>query len=314
MVFGTRKNSSIQKFYLGADELKIVDSYKYLGLIIDRNFSWKQHIEKLSLKAQNRMKGIFGLGIGKGLSVKALMRGWEVLVRPLVEFSCEIWGEKDYKMLEDLQVDMGRRVLGVSRMTTREVIQGELGLQRLKARRILARIRFWSKLVKLDKNRLVKKIYNARREEFVRGKKKDKNNWCYWTWKFLCDLGLEHVWNSESFGSRNDWDTVVRLTIQEKEEKIWRDSIKKKPKLRKYRTLKDRLEIESYLHDLRRDEYRQFAMLRGGTNHLRIERGRWEGETVEERKCLVCFCDYIEEIGRAVQQECRDRSRMPSSA
>ena len=96
------------------------------------------------------MKGIFGVGVGRGLSVRALLRGWEVLVRPLLEFSCEIWGEDDWKQLELLQGEMGWRVLGVSRMTTREVIQGELGLQSLKSRRILRRLKFWSRLVKLD--------------------------------------------------------------------------------------------------------------------------------------------------------------------
>eukprot|EP00456_Euglypha_rotunda_P031582 TRINITY_DN24556_c0_g1_i3.p2 TRINITY_DN24556_c0_g1~~TRINITY_DN24556_c0_g1_i3.p2 ORF type:complete len:112 (+),score=8.85 TRINITY_DN24556_c0_g1_i3:95-430(+) len=35
----------------------------------------------------------------------------------------------------------------------------------------------------------------------------------------------------------------------------------------------------------------------------------WSGTT----RCLVDGCE-IEKIGRAVQQECRDRSRMPSSA
>ena len=44
MIFGTGKIPS-QKFYLGEEELKIVDSYKYLGLWIDKNFTWKQHVE-----------------------------------------------------------------------------------------------------------------------------------------------------------------------------------------------------------------------------------------------------------------------------
>jgi hypothetical protein len=35
-------------------------------------------------------------------------------------------------------------------------------------------------------------------------------------------------------------------------------------------------------------------MLRGGTNQLRIERGRWEGEKVKERICMVCLCDDVE--------------------
>ena len=59
-------------------------------------------------------------------------------------------------------------------MTTREVIQGELGLEKVSSRRSLLRIRFWSKIIKMKKNRLVYKVYKKRREEFIKGEKKDK--------------------------------------------------------------------------------------------------------------------------------------------
>ena len=36
-------------------------------------------------------------------------------------------------------------------------------------------------------------------------------------------------------------------------------------------------------------------MLRGGTNYLRIERGRWVGEREEERLCNVCLCQEVED-------------------
>ena len=50
-------------------------------------------------------------------------------------------------------MEMGRRVLGVSRMMTREVIQGELGLGKLSSRRMILRLRFWVKIVKMQKDR-----------------------------------------------------------------------------------------------------------------------------------------------------------------
>ena len=56
MIFGQAKNSvNRQKFYLGQDELKIVDKHKYLGMWLDQTFSW-------TLRAQKKMSGIFGLG------------------------------------------------------------------------------------------------------------------------------------------------------------------------------------------------------------------------------------------------------------
>src|SRR5438128_723387 len=46
---------------------------------------------------------------------------------------------------------------------------------------------------------------------------------------------------------------------------------------------------------------------------LRVRAGNTDGLTDAEENVSVS-CAYTQEIGRAVQQECRDRSRMPSSA
>ena len=50
-------------------------------------------------------------------------------------------------------------------------------------------------------------------------------------------------------------------------------------KLRTYRRLKFVLEKEEYLETIMdREERRKMTALRGGTNALRIEVGRWKGE------------------------------------
>ena len=67
------------------------------------------------------------MGIREGVSVRALLRGWQVLVRPVMEYGAEIWGEKNWKEGENLQLEMGRRVLGVSKMTTRKLSKGSWG-------------------------------------------------------------------------------------------------------------------------------------------------------------------------------------------
>ena len=152
-------------------------------------------------------------------------------------------------------------------MTTKEVIQ-------LSSRRILLRIRFWYKLISMNQNRLVYQVYKQRREELIKdiknNKKIDNKNWCYWTWQFLKDLHLEHVWESEKAG--NTYNNLVRKLIKIKEESEWRERMEKKSKLKLYRKLKSRLVIEDYVVELEREQRRLFRMLRGGTNKLGIER------------------------------------------
>jgi hypothetical protein len=228
-----------------------------------------------------------------------MLRGWEVLVRPVLEYGAEIWGEKKWKEGEALQIEMGRRVLGVNKLTTREVIQGELGLTPIINRRILLRLKFWEKLINMNKSRLVYKIYKQRRIDFIKSGKKDKKNWCYWTWKYLKDLHLEHFWESEqiseSESKKSNFSKLVKDLLNRKEQSEWRERIEKKPKLRLYNKLKDRLVVEDYVLELDRDKRRQLTMLRGGTNKLRIETGRWRKESEKERVCNVCLCEEVED-------------------
>ena len=74
----------------------------------------------------------------------------------------------------------------------------------------------------------------------------------------------------------------MRKRIKQKEEDEWREQMKKKNKLRLYRRIKTRLVLENYLLELDREKRRQLTMISGGTNNLRIERGRWVGERENE--------------------------------
>ena len=130
----------------------------------------------------------------------------------------------------------------------------------------------------MKKDRLVYKICKQRREEFIEGKMKDKNNWCYWTWKFLKDIHLEHVWMSQNMEPGRNFNKLVKNLLQKRDEDEWREQMKKKSKLRTYIKLKSKLVLEKYVIESDREKRRQLTMIRGGTNKLRIETGRWARE------------------------------------
>merc|ERR1712228_1027268 len=61
--------------------------------------------------------------------------------------------------------------------------------------------------------------------------------------------------------------------------------MKHKPKLRTYRKVKDKLEVEGYLRNKDAEGRRMLARIRSGTNKLRIETGRHLGLDEGDRKC-----------------------------
>ena len=83
---------------------------------------------------------------------------------PILEYACEIWGDGKWKEADELQHDMGKRILGVSKRTI-NAVRGELGWQRLEARRDLARLRFWGKIVLMSEDRLVRRVYRSEKQQ-----------------------------------------------------------------------------------------------------------------------------------------------------
>lgn len=60
--------------------------------------------------------------------------------------------------------------------------------------------------------------------------------------------------------------------------------------------MKTELKSELYLEHDNPLSRRLLTMLRGGTNRLRIETGRWKKIPVEQRICQICLsCDQVED-------------------
>ena len=91
---------------------------------------------------------------------------------------------------------------------------------------------------------------------------------------------------------------MIKKKIHEEEEKEWKKAMEKKPKLRTYQTLKDKLVLEEYLKINTNAKGRQIATsIRTGSNNLRIETGRWTRpkEKIEDRLCMECMNGSIED-------------------
>jgi len=81
----------------------------------------------------------------------------------------------------------------------------------------------------------------------------------------------------------------VKALIKDREQRVWRFEVEQKSKLRWYAKLKTKLEFELYLEHDNPESRKLLSMLRGGTNRLRVETGRWTNIPVEQRTCLICL-------------------------
>ena len=157
MIFKGRKPVRKVLFFLGLQELETVESMKYLGVDFAANWSWLTTKVRLAKKARARLACVTK-AIYEGLTLDSGENLWRTLVRPILEYGCEIWEGGKWPEAEH-PARSGRRLLGVGGKTTGEAVRGELGWWSLQGRRDLCRLRFFGKLARLGDDKLLKRVF-----------------------------------------------------------------------------------------------------------------------------------------------------------
>ena len=82
---------------LGEQLIKQVDTYKYLGVELDTNLTFFDFKKRIKEKARRNVSRIWYMGMYDGcLSVKATVNLYQPLVRSVLEYGCEIWGDEKW--------------------------------------------------------------------------------------------------------------------------------------------------------------------------------------------------------------------------
>jgi hypothetical protein len=302
MVFGRRvKEKKARTWMLGGEQIEETARYKYLGMDLGKGIQFKALKDRLWKNARKRMMIVWAMGMRSGeLPVQDCCSVWKALVRPALEYGAEVWGAVQWEEAEKVQREMAKMILRCSTMMANEVVLGELGWWTMKGRRDLLRLKYWGRIVGMADSRLVKQVYVESRKRQEGGK---QSKWCADTKALLEGLGMEGAWARRNWTEEEQkgWNSAVWKAINSKEEQEWKERTMKKPKLRTYRLLKKELCFEAYLTDEDRKARAVMTRLRGGTNELRIEIGRYPITTrdrrleVHERQCLLCMSGEVED-------------------
>ena len=164
VVFGERYPPRNVTWNLGGSTIKQVTQYKYLGIELTRTLRWHVYHKRILAKAYRNMTQALGMGIRGGfMRLRLANIMWTSLVRSIIEYGCEVWADNTYNDFEKLQLTMGKKLLRCSSRTNQEVVRGELGWERQKARFDELRLRFWGRILRMKEDRIVRQIYNESR-------------------------------------------------------------------------------------------------------------------------------------------------------
>ena len=116
--------------------VKFVESHKHLGVILERNGQWHEHIESI-IKSAYKILGIMRK-LKYSFSRQALNQMYISYIRPVLEYSSILWDGTSIRnkdALEKLQNEAARSVTGLTRSTSLINLYKECGWVSLTDRR-----------------------------------------------------------------------------------------------------------------------------------------------------------------------------------
>ena len=290
MVFtkGTQKEKN--RYTINNKALEVVREYKYLGISISsKNCSFTPTLTDLHCKGTRAMYALFSLLPMKLLSVKTLLKIFDACIAPIIMYGCEVWApylNHEYSkwntnIIERLHMQFLKRILGVNRSTTNDLVRAELGRVPLVSLALSRNINYIRNIKLKNNSILVKQAYNY--ECSV-----DKNR------PNILSLTKTYEDNFKIFLNEDPLTITrnkLRTTIFCLFNWIWQNEIQKFTKAEKYVQFKTNLKYEKYLSTIKNRKHRvAYTKYRLSDHKLSIEQGRRKNPKIPRdlRICPLC--------------------------
>ena len=206
-------------------------------------------------------------------------------------YGCEIWGHEKLDLIDKLHLKALKYMLHLNRSTLTAQVYGESGIFPISLD-IKARIvGFWADLVNPTKPKLASKIYNVLYDLHCRGEY--TSPWLLHIKQILTDAGLECVWETQRFTSRNSLCNLVRKNIKTKIETEWKLQLDISSKCLYYKNFKSGIFLEPFFRHLPEQLAIALVKFRCSNHKLPIEQGRRQGIPRDERFCRECDMNVI---------------------
>ncbi len=228
---------TIFPFNVNHEGIEIVDSYKYLGIVLEEHLYFSKTAELLACAAGralgtiiNKVKSIKDVGYNTFTTMV------ESCVVPILTYGSGSWALKSHKCCDDVLLRASRFYMGVHRLSAIPRIQGDMGWSDCTDRWSVEIIRLYNRFVNMDQSRLNRAL-------FLFDKSANGHNWSKKAKKVLSECNLENLWNRNQQVPLEILKSRLAANCLEK----WRHKCSTKPKLHTYITFKNDMDVASHL-------------------------------------------------------------------
>ncbi len=275
-----------EKWFLYGKPIEIVTVYKYLGLLFTPGLTWSKTVNTIAMQAKKAVVKliIYSIKCG-GFPTKVAFELFDKMVLPMLTYGAEIWGTKQHKVVEGVQIYFCKKTLGLPIQTSNSATVGECGRFPIYVQCIKKCVKYWLKLLQMPSYRYPKCCYLMLKRMDERG----KHTWATDIKTVLYKFGFGAAWMNQGVGDERLFVAQLVQVIKDCSQQEWYSEIHQQSKLSTYCTFKSMLEPEKYLDYVNIWRCRKaLAKFRCSAHSLAIEKGRHEGTRMEHRICTHC--------------------------
>ena len=281
-------------FYAG-HEIEIVSQFTYLGIVFSSGGSFMQNSKTLAGKALRALHQLWQLLKEVQAPVNTSLNLFDSLVASVLNYGSEIWGFMQADYIERVHRKFCKYLLNVKTSTNNYAVYNELGRYPLVIERYIRIVKYWFSLLhKCKRNCILNAVYMSM-ETDVQGD--DRNIlWLTKLKNLLERNGFADVWRYPFSVDQKIFIPLFRRRLIDNFLVELRVGLYTYSSMTLYRELKDDFNLAEYLKTLDNKKHRNaISKLRMSSHRLAIEKGRHNDIARQNRKCIFCTTNDIED-------------------
>lgn len=121
-----------EKWYYGSEEIKVVDSYKYLGVQLTPNLKLDEHLKSKIVIAKYKVNSLWQTFVqNKHVNLVSKLNLFDSVGRSGVCYASQYWGYKYYESIEQYMRDFVKRLFNLPSTTPNYGLRVECGIKEL---------------------------------------------------------------------------------------------------------------------------------------------------------------------------------------
>ena len=286
------KPAKSERWFLDQKPIKTVPHFKYLGVIFSTTGVWSKAQRDLANRARKAMFLIKKfVAITKIRNPTILFKIFDSCVMPILNYGSEVWGFHEGKDVDKVYHDFCKYVAGLPTNAPNLAARGEFGRKRLIFYRYNRVIKYWSKLLNNNCNKVLRAAYL----EQLRLDAAGSDVWVSDVRTLLCMMGFSQIWSEPCIPNHKTFFSEFKSRLSCLEENLFDLQKHQFPRLFLFSQLKSLNISHHWSSDACFHLKALFSKFICSSHNLAIETGRRLKTPRNLRLCILCNGNVIED-------------------